>query len=128
MGMSTRFALSCTVLTLRDSPICPQPGRKGYEEELFNLSEDSVPQQTLKQDEFECLNLNITCPADAAPGTLYPVMVFIHGYVYHICSSIIVSINGSCVVVAIVAPALAGSMTEALLCKGASSLASQLSS
>ena len=61
------------------SPVCPQPNDKGYEEELFGLTEDVVPQQTLKQNEFECLNLNITCPADALPGSRLPVMFYIHG-------------------------------------------------
>ena len=56
----------------------------GYEEELFGLTEDVVPQQQtapLKQNEFECLNLNITCPSNAFPGSRLPVMFFIHGCV-----------------------------------------------
>ncbi|KAI0341437.1 carboxylesterase [Trametopsis cervina] len=62
-------------------PICPQAkmSTKGYEEELFDLTEDVVPRQALKQNEFECLNLNITCPSDVLPGTRLPVMFFIHG-------------------------------------------------
>jgi carboxylesterase type B len=32
-----------------------------------------------KQDEFECLNLNITCPADHHSESRLPVMVWIHG-------------------------------------------------
>jgi carboxylesterase type B len=63
-------------------PICPQPKITGYEEELFGLTEDVIPPQTLKQNESECLNLNITCPSSALPGSLLPVMFFIHGYVY----------------------------------------------
>ena len=65
-------------------PICPQPKTKGYEEELFGLSEDVIPPQTLKQNEFECLNLNITCPSTAYPGSHLPVMFFVHGYVMFI--------------------------------------------
>ncbi|PSS15396.1 hypothetical protein PHLCEN_2v3272 [Hermanssonia centrifuga] len=60
-------------------PICPQVNYKAHEEELFGLTEDSAPVQTFKQHEFECLNLNITCPANATPGSNYPVMFFIHG-------------------------------------------------
>lgn len=61
------------------SPVCPQVKAKGFEEELFGLTEDVAPQQVLKQNEFECLNLNITCPAHALPGSHLPVMFFIHG-------------------------------------------------
>ena len=51
-----------------------------YEEELFGLTEDVVPQQPPpKQSEFECLNLNITCPAGTIPSSRLPVMFFIHG-------------------------------------------------
>ncbi|KAI0360388.1 carboxylesterase [Trametes cingulata] len=63
----------------RFGPICPQPKFKSVEEELFNLTEDCIPDQGLKQSEFECLNLNITCPADATPDSYYPVMIWIHG-------------------------------------------------
>lgn len=47
--------------------------------ELFGLTDDVVPPQALKHNEFECLNLNITCPAGTAPGSRLPVMFFIHG-------------------------------------------------
>ncbi|KAI0684906.1 carboxylesterase [Cytidiella melzeri] len=65
----------------RYGPICPQVKTNmiGYEEELFGLTEDVVTQQILKQNEFECLNLNITCPADVHSGSRLPVMLFIHG-------------------------------------------------
>ncbi|KAI0747095.1 carboxylesterase [Daedaleopsis nitida] len=63
----------------RNGPICPQPKYKTVEEELFNLTEDCIPNQAFKQSEFECLNLNITCPADATPDSHYPVMFWIHG-------------------------------------------------
>lgn len=49
------------------------------EAELFGVSEDVIPQQTFKQNEFECLNLNITCPGDATPDSRLPVMLWIHG-------------------------------------------------
>ncbi|KAI0654924.1 carboxylesterase [Cubamyces menziesii] len=63
----------------RFGPICPQPKFKSVEEELFGLTEDCIPDQALKQCEFECLNLNITCPADSTPDSHYPVMIWIHG-------------------------------------------------
>ncbi|KAH9849061.1 carboxylesterase [Lenzites betulinus] len=63
----------------RFGPICPQPMFKSVEEELFNLTEDCIPDQALILSEFECLNLNITCPADSTPDSHYPVMIWIHG-------------------------------------------------
>jgi carboxylesterase type B len=61
----------------RHGPICPQPDRKTPEEELIGLADSDIPRQVFKQDEFECLNLNITCPAGHHPQL--PVMVWIHG-------------------------------------------------
>jgi len=49
------------------------------EETMFGLNDDDIPEQTLKQNEFECLNLNITCPGGLTPQAHLPVMVFIHG-------------------------------------------------
>ncbi|KAI0088869.1 carboxylesterase [Irpex rosettiformis] len=66
----------------RHGPICPQTmmSSMGYEEELFGLTEDVVPRQpTPSQNEFECLNLNITCPAGTLLNSRLPVMLFIHG-------------------------------------------------
>ncbi|KAI0777377.1 carboxylesterase [Trametes elegans] len=63
----------------RFGPICPQPKYKGVEEEMFGLTEDCIPNQAFRQSEFECLNLNITCPADSTPDSHYPVMLWIHG-------------------------------------------------
>lgn len=51
------------------------------EETLFGISPQEIPQQELKQDEFECLNLNITCPAGLTPLSRLPVMLWIHGLV-----------------------------------------------
>ena len=48
---------------------------------LFGLDHADIPPQTLKHDEFECLNLNITCPAELTLHSRLPVMVWIHGYV-----------------------------------------------
>ncbi|KAI0070994.1 carboxylesterase [Panus rudis PR-1116 ss-1] len=63
----------------RFGPICPQPKHGGIDVELFGLTPDAVPHQALKQDEFECLNLNITVPADATSTSHLPVMLWIHG-------------------------------------------------
>ncbi|OJA17738.1 hypothetical protein AZE42_08824 [Rhizopogon vesiculosus] len=63
----------------RHGPICPQPDQKSLEEELIGLAESDIPRQVFKQDEFECLNLNITCPAGHYCESQLPVMVWIHG-------------------------------------------------
>ncbi|KAI6007897.1 Alpha/Beta hydrolase protein [Pisolithus marmoratus] len=63
----------------RYGPICPQSSRRGVEEELIGLPETDLPRQNLPQDEFECLNLNITCPANQNCESRLPVMVWIHG-------------------------------------------------
>ena len=64
-------------------PICPQSREcKIIEEMLFGLDRADIPSQSLKHDEFECLNLNITCPAGLTLHSRLPVMVWIHGYVY----------------------------------------------
>ncbi|KNZ73552.1 Lipase 1 [Termitomyces sp. J132] len=61
-------------------PICPQPrSRLSYEETLVGITNDLSPQQILKSDEFECLNLNITCPAGLTPQSRVPVMLWVHG-------------------------------------------------
>ncbi|KAF9239318.1 Alpha/Beta hydrolase protein [Melanogaster broomeanus] len=60
-------------------PICPQPSQKSLEEELIGLPDTDIPRQVLVQDEFECLNLNITCPAGQNSQSLLPVMVWVHG-------------------------------------------------
>ncbi|KAF8156994.1 Alpha/Beta hydrolase protein [Crassisporium funariophilum] len=61
-------------------PICPQlRNSKSIEETLFGIAQEDIPVQNLKQDEFECLNLNITCPAGLTPRSRIPVMLWIHG-------------------------------------------------
>ncbi|TFK49380.1 alpha/beta-hydrolase [Heliocybe sulcata] len=60
-------------------PICPQVCVKGAEAEVFGLTEDQVPPQNFKQHEFDCLNLNITCPGDVDSSSRCPVMIWIHG-------------------------------------------------
>jgi carboxylesterase type B len=62
-------------------PICPQQKYKTLEEEMFGLSPDETPTQYFKQNEFECLNLNITCPAGMNNQSRLPVMLWIHGFV-----------------------------------------------
>ncbi|KAJ7484432.1 Alpha/Beta hydrolase protein [Mycena latifolia] len=63
----------------RYGPICPQLQKKSFEEELFGLGREDVPQQVLEQNEFECLNLNITCPAGLTSQSRVPVMLWVHG-------------------------------------------------
>lgn len=75
--------LSVFYHVLLGSPICPQDkSPKSIEETLFGISQQEIPQQDLKQDEFECLNLNITCPAGLTPHSCLPVMLWIHGLVF----------------------------------------------
>ncbi|KAJ6491347.1 Alpha/Beta hydrolase protein [Mycena vitilis] len=63
----------------RYGPVCPQLHKKSFEEELFSLGLESPPHQVLKQNEFECLNLNITRPAGLTSQSRVPVMLWIHG-------------------------------------------------
>jgi carboxylesterase type B len=84
MRLVTGAPLICDVCFLQCaevmfSPICPQPDQKCLEEELIGLAESDTPRQVFKQDEFECLNLNITCPAGHHSESRLPVMVWIHG-------------------------------------------------
>ncbi|PPQ74840.1 hypothetical protein CVT26_005220 [Gymnopilus dilepis] len=69
-------------------PICPQlRPRKSIEENLFGIPHQDIPEQNLKQDEFECLNLNITCPGGLTPNSRVPVMLWVHGGGDHGCGS-----------------------------------------
>ena len=85
--VSAHFVRSPLTLVVRNRPICPQSKYSTLEAELFGLSPSSeefkalLPKAHLKQDEFECLNLNITCPASASSSSNLPVMLWIHGYV-----------------------------------------------
>lgn len=49
---------------------------------MFSLSSDDFPTQAFKQNEFDCLNLNITCPAALHRESTLPVMVWLHGLVF----------------------------------------------
>ncbi|KAJ5460938.1 Alpha/Beta hydrolase protein [Penicillium daleae] len=57
-------------------PICPFPKMViGH-----GLTQARLPpQNNYDMDEFNCLNLNITCPIGSAPQDSWPVMVWIHG-------------------------------------------------
>lgn len=56
-------------------PRPPEPPKDGG---LLSIPKH-LPENTLaEQDEFNCLNLNITCPT-INPGTTYPVLIWIHG-------------------------------------------------
>ena len=63
------------------SPICPQPNQRSLEEELIGLPDIDIPRQVLAQDEFDCLNLNITAPAHQSSLSRLPVMIWVHGLV-----------------------------------------------
>lgn len=65
------------------SPICPQLRNVSLESELLGIVENELPKQFLAQNEFECLNLNITRPATADKNSRLPVMVWVHGFVDH---------------------------------------------
>ncbi|KAF9482676.1 alpha/beta-hydrolase [Pholiota conissans] len=61
-------------------PICPQKvPPKSLQESLFGIPMDIIPNQKLQQNEFECLNLNITCPGNLTSRSRVPVMLWIHG-------------------------------------------------
>ena len=64
------------------SPICPQPNQRSLEEELIGLPGTDIPRQVLVQDEFDCLNLNITAPARQGSLSRLPVMIWVHGLVF----------------------------------------------
>lgn len=78
-GKSPFCVVPVRLLTCSFSPICPQPDGKSLEEELIGLADCDIPRQVFKQDEFDCLNLNITCPAGHDRESQIPVMVWIHG-------------------------------------------------
>lgn len=61
------------------SPICPQSHQKSLEEQLIGIPDTDIPRQVLAQDEFDCLNLNITTPAHRCSHSRLPVMVWVHG-------------------------------------------------
>lgn len=64
----------------KHGPICPQIRKsRSPEELLFGIPFDEFPINELKQDEFECLNLNIICPAGLTPDSKVPVMLWVHG-------------------------------------------------
>lgn len=87
LGYGTLLSVTCIPSSLTADvrplprPICPQSnGSQLVEELLFGLPEDCIPKQDLKQDEFECLNLNITSPAGLNQFSRLPVMLWVHGY------------------------------------------------
>ncbi|KAF7348529.1 Carboxylic ester hydrolase [Mycena venus] len=84
-SIPARFRQSCLLTTFPPKtdascygPICPQLHKKCFEEDLLGLGHD-VPQQIFEQNEFECLNMNITCPAGLTPQSRLPVMLWVHG-------------------------------------------------
>lgn len=64
----------------KHGPICPQVRhQRSVEETILHLPPDAIPRDRPHYDEFECLNLTITCPAGLTPQSHLPVMVWIHG-------------------------------------------------
>ena len=61
-------------------PQCPQP--PSDVEHLLRLP-PGIVHPALEENEFKCLNLNITCPPTGSgrpiEGNLLPVMIWIHG-------------------------------------------------
>lgn len=39
-----------------------------------------TPEHQYEMDEFQCLNLNVTCPKGLAQAEGFPVAVWVHGY------------------------------------------------
>lgn len=85
-SIAKRWTQSCTQNTLSSpfdatkfGPRCPQPPHE-------SIIPVSLHNPDPGEDEFQCLNLNIASPKDALPnskpGSLLPVMVWVHGYVY----------------------------------------------
>ncbi|GJJ10658.1 hypothetical protein Clacol_004885 [Clathrus columnatus] len=60
-----------------NGPICPQQKRQGFDD-LFGFVREDPPRMVV-QDEFECLNLIVTCPDTTKYTRPLPVMVWIHG-------------------------------------------------
>ncbi|KUJ07176.1 alpha/beta-hydrolase [Mollisia scopiformis] len=58
-------------------PTCPQPLFPTRMEEALIGIPSPIDPSTF--DEFECLNLNITVPANTKPNAGLPVMVYVHG-------------------------------------------------
>ena len=77
---------------------------------LFGLHHEEIPRQEFKQDEFECLNLNIICPGGLTPESRVPVMLWIHGCVLLLCISRTVADGHRILVVAMRALARSGIM------------------
>ena len=77
--LCTTYPSTKTVAS-QHGPVCPQLLRQQTAEQLlFGVAESDLPIQQLEYDEFECLNLNITCPAALSSTSRLPVMLWIHG-------------------------------------------------
>lgn len=58
-----------------------------------------MPVQAFKQDEFECLNLNIVCPAGLTSQSKVPVMLWIHGFVLLLFNLVLTNGHGTVAVI-----------------------------
>lgn len=70
-----------TIWLMRFRAVCPQLRHGSFEADLLGELEADLPKQTLKQSEFDCLNLSITRPSGCDRQSHLPVMVWFHGYV-----------------------------------------------
>ncbi|CCX05424.1 Alpha/Beta hydrolase protein [Pyronema domesticum] len=61
----------------KHGPRCPQ---LHYDlNTLFRIPAEHLPNWKVDEDEFECLNLEITVPEGVKPGDNVPVMIWVHG-------------------------------------------------
>lgn len=77
MGMSLAF-IDCEIAInlTSDSPKCPQVDVDVRH--LLRIPEDFEIKEEA-EDEFECLNLDVTVPANVPSGQKLPVLVWIYG-------------------------------------------------
>lgn len=77
MGMFlASIGFECVTEFISDSPKCPQVDVDVRH--LLRIPEDFEIKDEV-EDEFECLNLDVTVPADVPSGHKLPVLVWIYG-------------------------------------------------
>ena len=76
LGKSRLLSYADCANSMTHSPICPQVSTDFHH--LLRIPEDVKAQEPpVSQDEFECLNLDITVPSVSKSGM--PVLIWIHG-------------------------------------------------
>lgn len=82
MGMFlASIDFKCVTKLMSDSPKCPQVDVDVRH--LLRIPEDFEIKEEV-EDEFECLNLDVTVPADVPSGQKLPVLVWIYGVFQHL--------------------------------------------